>query len=31
VSLAKGRNRIEVRARDAAGNESVTRRVLVRR
>jgi len=31
VSLAKGRNRIEVRARDAAGNQSVTRRVIVRR
>lgn len=31
VSLAKGRNRIEVRARDAAGNESVARRVIVRR
>jgi subtilisin family serine protease len=31
VALRKGRNRIEVRARDAAGNESVTRRVIVRR
>lgn len=31
VALRKGRNRIEVRARDAAGNESVARRVIVRR
>lgn len=31
VWLKKGRNRVEVRARDLAGNESVTRRVLVRR
>ncbi len=31
IALRKGRNRVEVRARDAAGNESVTRRVIVRR
>lgn len=29
VSLRKGRNRVEVRARDLAGNQSVARRVLV--
>lgn len=31
IWLAKGRNRIEAVARDLAGNESVVRRVLVRR
>jgi hypothetical protein len=31
VWLRPGRNRIEARARDLAGNQSVVRRVLVRR
>lgn len=31
VWLAKGRNRVEAIARDLAGNQSITRRVLVRR
>lgn len=31
VSLRTGRTRVEVRARDAAGNESVVRRLIVRR
>ena len=31
VTLRKGRNSVDVTARDLAGNESVTRRVLVRR
>lgn len=31
IWLARGRNRVEVVARDLAGNESVVRRVLVRR
>jgi hypothetical protein len=31
VSLPRGRTRMEARARDAAGNESVVRRVIVRR
>jgi hypothetical protein len=31
IWLARGRNRVEVVARDLAGNESVARRVLVRR
>jgi hypothetical protein len=31
VTLGTGRNRLEVTARDLAGNESVIRRVLVRK